>query len=51
MTIYGPVQIFTFFLRHFGLPQSVFILHGEMLKNTKENDIRRFFGLFDQKLV
>ena len=45
------MQIFTFFLSRFGLPQSVLILHGEMLKNTKENDSRRFFGLFDQKFI
>ena len=45
------MQIFTYFLSRFGLPQSVSILQGEMLKNTKEIDIRRFFGLFDQKLI
>ena len=45
------MQIFTFFLSRFGLQQSVLILQGEMLKNTKEIDIRRFFGLFDQKLI
>ena len=45
------MQIFTFFLSRFGLPQSVSILQAEMIKNTKEIDNRRFFGLFDQKLI
>ena len=45
------MQIFTFFLSRFGLPQSVSILQGEMVKNTKEIDIRRFLELFDQKLI
>ena len=45
------MQIFTFFLSRFGLPQSVSILQGEMVKNTKGIDIQKFFGLFDQKLI
>ena len=43
------MQIFTFFLSRFGLPQSISILQGEMLENTKEIDIRRYFRIFDQK--
>ena len=40
---------FTLFLSRFGLPESVSILQGEMLKNTKEIDIRRFldFSIYD----
>ena len=42
---------FHFFLSRVGLPQSVSILQEEIVKHTKEIDIRRFFGHFDFKLI